>query len=370
MFKFANQEKIITVQTKSTGNTYRSRHTAKFLAHLIVLTMLFVLPEVVMAIAMPHRGGRTIFPGFYLKTGIFIAIFYLNYYLVIGKTLGHDKGVRIWRFLGYNLLLLVCGILIDYLFNKMFGFHRPRGWKHLSEMQVMMKYASFYLRDLVMMILTIALAVALRLSDRWLFIERRHQEVMAVQRETELEKLKSQLNPHFLFNTLNSIYALIEISPADARAAVHELSHLLRYMLYENPESVTLSQELDFVRNYVALMRLRLGNKTVKVDLSAGDYADAKIPPLIFVTLIENAFKYGNTGNPDDPIEVSIHASDGRIECRTFNHYVHDGQTGRSGGIGISNLGRRLQLIYGDVARLTSTVSDGTYTSTLTIPVQ
>lgn len=90
------------------------------------------------------------------------------------------------------------------------------------------------LRDLAMCVLTIALSVAMKLSDYWVRLSARHKEMQAEQHREELANLKSQLNPHFLFNTLNSIYALIAISPDKAQNAVHELSRLLRYVLYEN----------------------------------------------------------------------------------------------------------------------------------------
>ncbi len=367
------------MDTRNSGSSEQRRHLARFFAHLIVIMMLFVLPEVMMTISMPHRRVGSCFPAFYLKTGVYIALFYVNYYFVIGRTLARRDGVRIWAFLGYNLFLLVAGLSLCYVLNRL---NWPDAGRHgkgpeLSEWQIILKQASFYLRDAVMMILTISLAVALRLSDKWISLERRRQEVVSARKETELQQLKSQLNPHFLFNTLNSIYVLIDISPEDARRAVHELSGMMRYMLYENPESVALRQEVDFVENYISLMKIRLGDNAVKTDISAGDYAEAQVPPLLFVALIENAFKYGNTGNPDEPIEISIKAADGMVTCTTFNHFIpkedKDGQAqgaGNTGGIGIINLRRRLQLLYNSSASLTTTVLGNTFSTCLQIPLK
>ena len=112
-----------------------------------------------------------------------------------------------------------------------------------------------------MLTLTLALAVALRLSVKWKDLQQQRRELISNQRAVELDNLKSQLNPHFLFNTLNTIYVLIAVAPDKAQGAVHRLSGLLRYMLYEDTANVMLSQEADFIENYVSLMRLRLSGR-------------------------------------------------------------------------------------------------------------
>ena len=113
--------------------------------------------------------------------------------------------------------------------------------------------------------------------------------------EAELKNLKNQLNPHFLLNTLNNIYALIAFNSDKAQEAVQELSKLLRHVLYDNQQTfVPLEKELDFIRNYVALMRIRLPQQVeVSVNLEVDSGGALQIAPLIFISLIENAFKHG-----------------------------------------------------------------------------
>ncbi|MCM1066028.1 MAG: sensor histidine kinase [Muribaculaceae bacterium] len=348
-----------------------SRHIFTAVSHLLFIIIIFILPELVMAFAMPHRHFA-FYPGFYLKTLIFIAAFYINYFLIIDSTIGRS-GARhgIVRFMLWNLLILAAGMTLDYFISR-YGFPPKRGSGHeeLTLLAKIFKRAPFLIRDAVMLILTIGLAVALRLSAKWKDIDRSRQEMLASQRATELDSLKSQLNPHFLFNSLNTIYALVDISPDDAKSAVHRLSGLLRYMLYEDMRNVRLRREADFIENYVALMRLRLSNRPVTVDIDLNGHDDVEVPPLLFIPLIENAFKYGNTAPGTEPIAISLKADKGEITCCTSNSYAEaDRDTGerRSSGIGLANLRRRLQLIYGSASLLRTEARDGIYRASLTI---
>lgn len=352
--------------------TARGRHT-RFIAHLIVILMLFILPEIVMNYAMPQRRGFQGTPwGIYLKSLVFIAVFYINYYFIIERTL--NNRVRVWRFIGLNLLVVVGSLGLCYVIWR-YSFYLPRlaeaatrPIRHPERMQYMV--FSSLVRDAVMVVLTIALSVALRLGDKWLTLERRRRDMLAEQRETELSNLKSQLNPHFLFNTLNTIYALVEINPDEARRAIHELSQLLRYVLYETPAEVSLERETEFTANYISLMELRLGPGHVAAHIDIDAMSGTSVPPLIFIPLVENAFKHGNTGHTDSVIEIDIKAADGQIVCRTVNSFDPHTVLDRRSGIGIANLRRRMHLIYGRDASLTTTIDTERYTSTLTIIIR
>ncbi|MDE5566907.1 MAG: sensor histidine kinase [Muribaculaceae bacterium] len=344
----------------------------KFLAHLIVISMLFLLPEFIMGYAIfstTNKGVDGIQWHMYAKSLIYIVVFYIDYYYIISHTL--TPKVRLWRFLIYNILLLIGALVVSYLLWYFFVYLprmaeiATRPIRNPEKFRLM--FVSSMLRDGVMVILTVALAVALRLSDHWSTLERRRKDLASEQRASELKNLKSQLNPHFLFNTLNSIYALIEIAPAEAQTAVHELSQMLRYMLYETPAQVTLEQETDFSRNYISLMQLRLSKGIVETHINLDGMAKAPIAPLLFISLIENAFKHGNTGNDKDKISIEIIAKDDIIRCRTHNRFDNKTVVDRQGGIGIANLRRRLLLIYGDRASLSTTIEGDTYTACLEI---
>lgn len=348
----------------------RKQKIATFLIHFICIGMLFVLPEVINGLSRPPHQNEMMWKiAVYTKSLIYVAVFYLNYCFFIGKSI--TTPARWVRFFCYNFIVVICAVAIMFFLWRLLaasGVHHRHSGHVLSLSEQFVRSIPFLVRDLVMVILTIALSVALKLSDRWLKIEKDRRELESIRREEELNNLKSQLNPHFLFNTLNAIYALIAISPDKAQNAVHELSRLLRYVLYENPGSVILAQELDFVRNYVTLMQLRLAATPVSLVIDCPDSRSVYVPPLIFIAIVENAFKYGNTGNSDDVISIAITSSDGVVRCTTSNRYDPVQRSTSSGGIGLANLSRRLHLIYGDTASLVTDDCDGVFTVTLTLP--
>ncbi len=348
----------------------QKKRLTTFLTHLLFIILIFVLPEVLTSIASPWKAPN---PWVYFKSLLFMVVFYANYFFIIERTLGRGKN-GLWKFILYNVALTAAVLTINYVVWRVMTECMPaRPHRHRrpdpTELQILARSALFFVRDFVIIVLTIGLSVALRMGDKWLNLEKRSREIMSIKREEELKNLKSQLNPHFLFNTLNSIYALIAISPDKAQQAVHELSRLLRYVLYENPAEVVLSQDLAFVDNYIGLMRLRLRpDLKLNVTLDAADSANDKIAPLLFITVVENVFKHGNTGNAADGIEISITAREGLVVCRTVNTVAERGdESSRRTGIGEQNLRRRLDLLYGQNASFVSRREGDIYITELKI---
>lgn len=349
-------------------NEGQSRRITTLFTHLLFVVIIFILPEMLMGYAVSGKPSGAHTPwGIYIKSGLMVLVFYVNYYVIINRTLTRRN--RWWHFILWNLVLIAAVTLVMYAFNHgHVGGGGPRRFRSLPETHVMAASLSIMLRDVIMLVLTVALAVALRLSSRWIELERRRSKLAADHRENELNSLRSQLNPHFLFNTLNTIYSLIEISPAEAQRAVHDLSALLRYVVYENPERVAIEREVEFIDNYVELMRLRLGERPIRVSVDIDSKAGLTVPPLLFVTLIENAFKHGNTTNTDDPIEIRLKADARRIVCSTVNHVDADARRDKShSGVGLANLRRRLELIYGQQASLDIKQAGNLFTATVTI---
>lgn len=347
---------------------YDSRRLLAATVHLLVIGILFILPDMLLKMAFPSHGGSM--PWIvYAKSGVMIAVFYINYFFIIPHVLLKRRSW--WQFICINIVIVIAAALLLYYLSSIGVEHRPRRRRFQPDTwQLMVAAASFMLRDAVMLLLTISLAAVVRMSGRWLELERRQQQLIAARRESELENLRSQLNPHFLFNTLNSIYALIAINPDKASQAVHELSALLRYVVYENPDTVPLAHEVDFVRNYVDLMRLRLGKRPVNLSIDTDAMPGAKIAPLLLVTLIENAFKHGNTADSSQSIDIDISANDGHITCTTRN-YTDRPQKPQlaSSGIGLANMRRRLELLYDRKASLNFACDEANLcTVTLKIP--
>lgn len=316
--------------------------------HLLVIGILFILPEALMRMAFPGRGSSMPWM-MYAKSGIMIAVFYINYFVVIPRML--LRGHRWWQFVAINLVIIAAFSVLAYYLSRI-GWSPRHKYRDADTWQQIVAATSFLLRDAVTLILTVSLAVVIKLSGRWVDLERRQQKLLAARRESELENLRAQLNPHFLFNTLNSIYALILIDPDKARNAVHQLSALLRYIVYENPDRVPLSREVDFVRSYVELMQMRMPARPVSLTVEGVD-SSLSVTPLVFVTLVENAFKHGNTPDASLPIDISVVAGSDGVVCRTVNHFDPAARTDRGhSGVGLANLRRRLELIYGRDASL------------------
>ena len=347
--------------------------------------MLFILPEILNSMGKPFRNVPELKLGVYAKALVFIAVFYVNYCFIIGRSFERKRFA--WRLIGYNLIVIAASMVLFRLISIWMEPYWEEAWRIRQASKGIIEatrtkphphgllhWLNFYARDVVMLVLTIGLSIALKLSDTWLRLSRRSEQLVAARRQEELQNLKSQLNPHFLFNTLNSIYALIAVSPAKAQDAVHELSGMLRYVLYDDRQVVELSRELSFVENYVKLMGLRLPPSTkLECDLAAGQAANSPVPPLLFIPLVENAFKHSNTGEPGAEIKVSIKAEGGTLTCVVDNTCRPESTTSRkedkSGGIGLQNLRRRLQLIYGNRASLETSRQNDIFKATLIIPL-
>lgn len=332
----------------------------KVVTHFLCLGIIFILPEVLVSRSFPAGSG--IPWGMYAKSLLFVAVFYINYYIIIDYCLGRRRWVL--RLTGLNVVIIIVTLLCAYFLMDMHSGEMPRRVpRHVDAHADLLRRVSFLMRDVVMVILTVALSVAMKLSDYWVKLNRQRQEMEMVQHKEELESLKKQLNPHFLFNTLNSIYALIAISPDKAQQAVHELSQLLRYVLYENSPTVPIQDELTFIDNYVKLMKLRIGDKMpINVTLDSGDCNDCHIAPLLFISPVENAFKYGNTGRSDDSIDISIVCREGSIHCHIANNFIDSEKRDiASSGIGNVNLRRRLDLIYGNKAEMSTKIDGDRY---------
>lgn len=272
----------------------------------------------------------------------FMVVFYFNYALFIDRFL---RERRIGFFIVANVLLIAVVMAVVHLFFRYIlppDFHRP------PRVRPLMDTVLFFARNALMYILVVGASVAVRMTSGWYRAEAARKELEHRQAEAELQNLRSQINPHFLFNTLNNIYTLIQIDSSRAQEAVHDLSNLLRYVLYGGSRSeVPLSEETAFIREYVELMKLRLP-PSVKVDVTLPESSGTMIAPLLFISLIENAFKHGTGNGAPSFIRICITEADGHVKCETENSYFPKSQVSdRSGsGIGLTNLSRRLEMIY------------------------
>lgn len=227
----------------------------------------------------------------------------------------------------------------------------------------------FLLRDGVMLTFTVGIALAIKMTLQWFKTEREKQALEASRTEAELKNLKNQLNPHFLFNTLNNIYSLIEFDQQKARYAVESLSCMLRRILYnDNDQEVPLEHEFDFLRSYVELMALRLPDSAV-LDVHIPKHGNGiRIAPLLFINAVENAFKHGVSYKEPSFIRIRIEIEGGdTVVCLVENSCPSRPERTNESGIGQQNLVKRLELLYPGMYDIRTEQSENLYSYRLTI---
>lgn len=178
--------------------------------------------------------------------------------------------------------------------------------------------------------------------------DREHQleaaQLQLAGKQTELSFLRSQINPHFLFNNLNNIYSLVYHQSDQSLNAIAKLSDLLRYMLYDSNEKVPLQKELDYIHKYLELQQMRFGMQAPAHVEIKGEAGNAGIPPLLLIPFVENAFKHGDMKN-GNTILIRLHTDEAMIRFTVINT-IGQQQKDSGGGIGLENVRRRLELLY------------------------
>ena len=188
--------------------------------------------------------------------------------------------------------------------------------------------------------------------------------------EHQLEYLRCQINPHFFMNTLNNIHSLVDVAPEQAQKAIRELAKMMRFVLYEeNKQDVPLSHELEFIRHYITLMQLRYTD-AVRVDAEIPENVpDCRIPPMILITFIENAFKHGISYRHNSFVCVKIIIFERILQFICSNSKV-DTSNEEKTGIGLVNVRKRLDLLYGSKYNLFVTDNADIYSVKLVVPLK
>lgn len=179
--------------------------------------------------------------------------------------------------------------------------------------------------------------------------EQKNKELEKQKLETELAFLKNQISPHFFMNTLNNIHALIDINAEDAKESIIKLSKLMRYLLYDSEQGkTTLAKEIEFIKSYVDLMKLRFTEQVSVVLSFPESLPNFDIPPMLFTSLVENAFKHGVSYQSKSYIEIFMNSNHEFLFFRVKNSKQNsDDGLDEKRGIGLENLRKRLDLIYG-----------------------
>ncbi|MGC4101849.1 sensor histidine kinase [Ferruginibacter sp.] len=270
---------------------------------------------------------------------LFPAIFYFNYFFILPHFYKKSRIVKAWA--GW-ILLLAAFILLRYsiqevLLLKWFGItNYSRGTP-----------VSYYIFDNIYFGgVLIVMSVLLWVIDDNIKTQKEKYQLLEEKRSAELSFLKNQVNPHFLFNTLNNIYSLVSSNSDKALPSIEKLSLLMRYMYKDsNAEKVSLQHEIEYISSFIELQTIRLNNKNIVVYQVNGAIAQQKIAPLILIPFIENMFKHGIINNADKPLHITIDVQGNDLSLTTSNYINHNNKD-TSSGIGLENVKKRLALLY------------------------
>ena len=303
-------------------------------------------------------------------------VFYANYFILAPRLL-LKKRILLYVMVSIVFLAMVVWIVLfvfpDPVIPTVENFEKVKNmypfireipyeeFKQFEENVPMLKNVPYFL-GAVFSFSFFLLGGIFRLMKNFYHRERITKEKEMRRTQTELQFLRTQLNPHFLFNSLNSIYSLVRNKSNDAPEAVITLSELMRYMLYEaNQEQVLLKKEIAYIKNYIYLQRLRLSNsEKVKLNVQ-GNYEKKRIYPLLLITFIENAFKYGTDFKGATDVQIRIQVIKNELVLSVKNIIGSYKKDKDSSGIGLINIENRLQLLYPRAHSLTIVKENGYY---------
>jgi LytS/YehU family sensor histidine kinase len=286
---------------------------------------------------------------------ILMVSFYANMFFFVPRSLLVGK---IYTYISIILsgAIIFIFILISFenlihlpeIFHKVFNPNKPyvpSGRRLTSDVTHLM----FYL-------LTIGISTSVSSVQKWQKDENLRRELDQQRINTELSFLKAQINPHFFFNTLNNIYALTNLDIKKSQEALLKLSRMMRYVLYENQKDQTLlSKEINFIKDYIELMKMRLSEK-VKLDIQISELKeDLVIAPMLLLPFLENSFKHGVSSQYESTILIKLEVMGDTLFFETKNHIfpIHpESPEARENGIGLVNTQRRLALLYPEKHRL------------------
>ncbi len=335
--------------------TYSRKNLIIVTVQVLLWVTLIVSPATIEFIA--NNDGRQAMKTFLITCQLglpFVFLYFLNFYVLVPRLLFRK---RTWVFGVVNLVLLTLMNLWCFLpLPEINEEWRVAFWSVVA--------ASFMLS----LIIT-GCATGLRYVIRWNDMQQRLQEEKQKTTEAELAWLKNQLNPHFLFNTLNNISSLVQIDAENAQESIGQLSDLLRYSLYDsNRPFVPLEGEIEFMVNYIQLMKLRCNELTVIDTEFELPGRPVMIAPLLFISLIENAFKHGVNSRKASFIRIRLFLRGDELVFMCENSFYPHTERGRSGpGVGLDNLRRRLELTYRDCYTYKQEQRDDTYSVQLNL---
>jgi len=323
----------------------------------------FWLSMISFFVVIAYSEGKIGLPRLMVIFGVYgvinIGLFYLNYLVLIPRFL--DKK----RYKIYGALILSAIVIFGFLkYGVALGFKDYVLVQMKGHVTTLWEY---FVRTIFSSVIFLFLSTVLKFTIDWFLNERVQRDLENQRLTAELSFLKSQINPHFLFNSLNSIYSLAYQKSDTTPEAILKLSEIMRYMLYEcNDNKVELTKELQYLQNYIDLQKIRFGNKAFINFEVNGEVTNQHIVPLLLISFIENAFKHGVANDPIAPIVLKINLTDDHLYFFIQNK-KHSHNRDASGGIGLINVRRRLDLLYPNKYNLEIRDEADTYTVQLSL---
>lgn len=328
----------------------------RILYHIAGWILLYMLPPVVLQVPLKLPSNF----GDYMYWSIVVICFYINYLWLIPRYLSKRKFATYFLFI---LLMLV----FTYSANEVYirsVHHKERvtriqSGEKKSPASIQKKKRPRFrgYNSALFCFAVLALGTSIRVTENWYENEKQRKEMQNQKLGAELSLLKSQINPHFFFNTLNSIYSLAIVKSDKTPEAIIKLSEIMRYIIYDTERNlVPLSKEIEYITNYIELQRLRLSMQVkVVFDVQVGN-EEALIEPLLLLPFIENAFKHGVDNEKGGTINIDIRLKDNMLKLHTENPLVEESPSPKTGasGLGMNNTIKRLNLLYQDNFTLSS----------------
>ena len=323
--------------------------------------------------SLPVLYAKTPFSGYHMLVffgyyGIInVSIFYINYTLLIPQLIKKRKQYWVYILAITTLIVLMSAV------KTIIGTLNPEVVLNYTDgattKKVYEKISTYVIRAIFMSGFFVVISCLLKFAADWFANERVNRHLETEKKDMELQFLKSQLNPHFLFNSLNNIYSLAYQKSDKTADAVLKLSEIMRYMIYESNDGwVSLSKEIEYLQSYIELQKLRFKDGAA-VDFTLNGEIDGQmIVPLILISFVENAFKHGVANDPNDPIKINIIANK-KILHFSITNKKHNHNKDEMGGVGLSNVERRLQLLYPGRYKLNIVNSTSHYTSELMLDI-
>lgn len=270
-----------------------------------------------------------------------ITVFYINYLFILPTFLNRKK--YLWC-----AILILCLVLISSFVKCGLAYYFYDVVIKRDSGRYVIAFWNYFMSAAFVSCLFIFISTVLKFITDWFLNEKIRSNLENEKLISELAFLKSQINPHFLFNSLNNIYSLAYQKSEKTPEAILKLSEMMRYMLYEsNEDKVALVDEIRYLENYIALQKLRFrGNTYINFEVT-GVVHTQKITPLILISFVENAFKHGLVTDKEIPISILLNIEPGKLFFNTINKMSNQNKD-ETGGIGLQNVRRRLDLLFKD----------------------